>query len=653
MSHACASEVKGSPGDSGRCAGDKKRCDSFLTAPLPTRILFILMTLAGLGLVIYNTMGLSFNGFVFYDAQYYYLIFAIFGTIAFLFLPERKERIPWYDYLLAAVFFSITVYFSLNGKEITLVGWLPAPPFELFLGIIFLLLNLEACRRVAGISLPIVAVVFGLFPLVAHMAPGMFQGINYPFEQVVSFYSFGANGVLGVPADVLGGIMMGFLIFAGLLLATGAGQFFLDLSYALVGKYRGGPAKVGVFSSALFGMLTGGPVTTVAATGTIYIPDMKKVGYPAHYAGGLAAVASTGGALTPPVMGIVAFVMASMLNIPYAEVVVAAVIPSVLFYFGLLIQADLFAAKVDMKGMPAEETPSVKEVLKEGWHFIFVIVFLVWGLVIMKWETSTPFYASALVILLSFFNKKTRLTPKRIVNAVKEIGKLIAVTTAVILPVGMLVGSITITGVGASFTSGVIGMGGGNVVLIMLIGVVACFIMGMAGILVAAYVFLAVTLAPALVQAADLNPLAVHLFIMYYSILSMITPPVAGCSFVSAAIAGSPAMKTSFSSMKLGIVLYFIPWFFVFNPSLVLQGTLWEGIYLFIFCLVGIYFLAAGLEGYLHRVGRVDKLERLLLITCGFLIAVPQMTTTLIGLAVMALVLLKIGLKKRRLMMAA
>lgn len=618
--------------------------------PFAAKLLFLAGTLIGLFFVVIFLYGINIKSFTILDVQYYYILFGIFGSLSFLILPERKGAPRWYDYVLAALFLSINLYLIKNGHEIATVGWSYSSTFNMIVGVLFLGLSLEACRRAAGVALPIVALIFGAYPLIAHKAPGIFMGIPLNFNEAVSSYVFTNTGLLGVPAQVLGGIMMGFLIFAGLLMATGAGPFFLNISYSLMGRFRGGPAKVSVMAAGLFGSLSGGPATNVVATGTMTIPDMKKVGYPAHYAGGLNAAASTGGALMPPVMGVAAFVMASTLGVPYSVVISAAVIPSFLFYIGLLVQADIFAAKTGMRGMEPGSIPPAKETLRIGWPFIFVIAFLVFGLVIMKWEIRTPFYAAVLTILLSFIHKENRLNKIKILDAVYEIGKLIAITAAIMMPVGMIVGAITATGVGASFTSGVISLADGNVIIMLIIGVAVCYLMGMVGILVASYIFLSVTLCPVLVERG-FNEIAVHLFVMYYSTLSMITPPIAGASFIASAIGGGGAMKTSFASMKLGIVIYFIPFFFIFNPALILQGPILLTLVLFFFCIVGIVLIAAGLEGYAYGIGRVDWIDRILFIVGGFLIALPQYGTWQGALLVAAAVgkaLIQKRLRERR-----
>ncbi|MBW1887753.1 MAG: TRAP transporter large permease subunit, partial [Deltaproteobacteria bacterium] len=325
----------------------------------------------------------------------------------------------------------------------------------------------------------------------------------------------------------------------------------------------------------------------------------------------------------------------------------AAAVPSILFYFGLLVQADAYAAKVGMKGLPKEELPSFWRVLKKGWPFLFVLLFLVYGLLIMEWEFLTPFYASVVLILLSFVSSETRITYKKFYNAMLMVGMLVTRTLLIILPAGIVISAISVTGVGAAFTTGAVSLGGGNLVMVMIIGVLACYVMGMAGMLLTAYVFLAVTMAPAIIQIGGLNELAVHLFIMYYSMLSFITPPVAAGAFIGAAVAGASPLKTAITAMRLGIVIYFVPFFFVFNPALILQGPLFESLYLFIFCLIGILILSGGLEGYLVFVGRLAIWTRPILIVGGFMIALPGIRSTIIGAVISAVIICMILMMKK------
>ena len=341
----------------------------------------------------------------------------------------------------------------------------------------------------------------------------------------------------------------------------------------------------------------------------------------------------------PPVMGAAAFIMAEFLGIEYAVIIVAAAIPSIAYYLGLLMQVDAYAARSGLQGLPREELPSIRQTLKEGWPFIAVILFLIWGLLYMRWESRAPWFASGLMFFLSFARRETMMTPRRIVNTMVSIGNLVVRTTGIVIPMGFIVAGLTATGVSGSFTAGIIRLGGDNPFLILLLGVVTCYILGMAGLVTPAYIFLALTLAPAVLKVAPLNPLAIHLFIMYYAMLANITPPVAGGAFIAATMAGAHPMRTAWMAMRLGIVIYFIPFFFVFNPALVLQGSFLETIYLFALVIVGIVLIAGGFEGYLIKFGLVKWWARPLLVISGLLIGFPEWISTISG-AILALIVL-------------
>jgi len=615
--------------------------------PLPLRVYFLAAVAIGIVLSVYCVFGFRIKGFVFLNSGYYFLLFGIFISCVFLILPKNRKLL-WYDLVLSVVILAICLYFFSKANEIAMIGWSPASTFNLILGVIFLVIVLEGCRRASGsIAVPIVAILFGIYPLIASFFPGILCGIQYSFPRAVSFYVFSEDGVLGIPGRIMGNILIGFLILTGFLLASGAGKYFIDVALALLGKYRGGPAKVSILSSALFGMLSGSPGANVVGTGTFTIPAMKRTGYPPHYAGAVEACASTGGGIMPPVMGTVAFVMAAFIQVPYSTVVVAAIIPAILYYYGLMVQADVYAAKIGIKGLPKEEIPSLWGVLKKAWPLALVIVFLIWGLIFMRWENDTPYYATGLLLVLCFANRETMITPRKFIEGLYVTGRTITTIMNIILPAGIIIAAIKATGVGAAFTSGIVTVGGGNLYLIMLIGVAACYVMGMVGLLISAYIFLAMTLAPAMIQLGGLNVIAVHLFIVYYTLLSFITPPVASAAFVASAIAGAPAMKVGLTSMRLGIVLLFIPFFFVFKPALILQGSLLETIYLFALCLIGIAFLGAGLEGYLWKLGKIQIWTRVLIIIGGFLIALPEGFSSIAG-AVIVILTLVIALRRKR-----
>lgn len=600
----------------------------------PLRFIFYLFSGLSVLLAVDYLFSLGIGGFFPSEWQYYFLLIGLILPWVFLFLPFRKGRvgkIPWYDFTAALLVCGISIYFSLHALEMQFGLWSMYPSLlNLTLAIILNILVLESARRTGGPIFFVVCLVFATYPLIAPHMPGVLMGAIFEFPTLIGHLTFDCEGLLGIPMKVVGGILIGFLVFAGLLIRTGAGDFFLNLAMAVAGHTRGGAAKVAVIGSAFFGSLSGSIFSNIVGTGSITIPAMKQTGYPAHYAGAVEACSSTGGVLMPPVMGAAAFVMATFTDIPYATICVAAFIPSCLYYLGLLLQVDAYAARTGLKGLPREQLPKFWPTLKQGWHFVFVLIFLVWGLVYMRWAALTPFYASALLILLAMIRKDTRINKERLISLFEGVGKLLTESLGIILPLGLIVCGLVITGVAPAFTSGIIALSGGIPWVALLFGAVACYILGLVGMLTPAYIFLAMSLAPVLVMVG-FNVLAVHLFIIYYAMLSAITPPVAAGAFLASNIAGAPPMKTAFQAMRLGVVIYFVPFFFVFEPAFVLQGTLIDSLFYIPTCALGIVFLTGGIEGYLLGVGRASNLVRPLLIIAGCLIAFPDWKSKVIG----------------------
>lgn len=619
------------------------------------RYLFHLSTSLTVAIGIFYIFGFTIPGVSLMNWSYYYILMGLLLPFVFLFFPmfpgakHGVGKIPWYDFAAAVAAFGIAIYFSTIATEIDDMGWSMSPsPLLLFLGIILSALVLESARRTGGNVFCLVTLFFAAYPLFADLAPGALKGASFSFPATIGHHIYGAEGILGIPMKVIGEILIGFLLFAGLLIKTGAGDFFLKLAFALTGRFRGGPAKVSVISSGFFGSLSGSVFANIVGTGSVTIPAMKKAGFSPHFAGAVEACASTGGVLMPPVMGAVAFVMATLTDIPYGQICIAAFIPSFLYYLALLIQIDVYAARMGIQGLPKEQIPSFVVTIKEGWHFLIVLLFLIWGLLFLKWEAMTPFYASGLLILLSMVKKDTRIKSKeQIFSLLDEIGKLLVESVGIIAPLGLIISGLTITGMAAAFTAGIISLSQGIPFLTLLLGAGACYILGMVGLLTPAYIFLAVTLAPSLV-AVGFNLMAVHLFIMYYAMLSCITPPVAVGSFLAASLAGAPSMKTAWQSMRLGIVIYIIPLFFIYQPTLILQGgTIFEFLFHFITCLIGIFILSCGVEGYIYGVGKIGKGTRLLIFMSGLFIAAPIASVTLFGFVLSFLSYLILWYKKK------
>jgi TRAP transporter 4TM/12TM fusion protein len=632
--------------------------ESFKTAlgrydylPRPFKVIFIALVLVTIGLFTYNVFGWNFFGITIGETPYYYILYIVMLLPVFLVVPMRakdRNRLPWYDVVFGLVTSGLSLYFLLNLKAIEAGSW-HSPPNALVLGAatIMCILALESGRRIGKLPFLIICLIFGSYPLFAEQMPGVFYGISVTFPELMSKFAFSTIGILGIPAQVNGEILIGYLVFAGVMLASGAGRFFLDAALAVMGHFRGGPAKVAVISSALFGSLSGSAVSNVVATGSITIPAMKKLGYPGHYAGAIEACASTGGTIMPPVMGTIAFIMAAITDIEYSTIVVAAAIPAILYYFGLLVQVDGYAARNSLRGIPRDQLPSLRKALKTGWPFLFAFAALVVFLVYFHYGHRSPLMASAIMIGLSFINKETRLNLKRLEGLIASVGTLIMWTVAILLPVGLIVAGLTVTGTAANLVNAVVNLGQGNLILILLITAVACYLMGMIGMSLVPYLFMAVIMAPSVIKIGGLDPLAVHLFLVYYVIMTGITPPVAIVAFVSASLAGATPMKTAWTSLRLGIVLVFIPFFFVFNPALVMNGPPLEIITLFAFCLLGIWILTSGLEGYLLKIGRLGLWERPSLVVAGFLIALPGWIYTIAGTALTALVIAIILIRKK------
>jgi TRAP transporter 4TM/12TM fusion protein len=601
------------------------------------RWLVLGMSFAGVALAVVYIFGLA----PLLDVTYYFLLMACYLPIAFLFLPAHRneQRVGWLSYAPALATLGLTLFLSWKSPDLVYQTWVPAAhTWQLVVAAGLSLMILEAARRSGGMIFLGIVLVLGLYPVFADRMPELLWGPPTTLARTLAFNVYSSDALLGVVTRVVGEVIIGFLILAALMVATGAADFFLKLAMALMGKARGGPAKVSVLASGFFGSLSGSIFGNVVSTGAVTIPAMKRAGFPAHYAGALEACASTGGMLMPPVMGAVAFIMADFTNTQYGVIVLAALIPSLLFYFGLYCHVDGYAACNGMAGSRQEDLPSIRQTLKEGWPFLLVLAFLVWGLVVMQWERLTPFYAAGLLIAITFFKRELRLTWTRLREIVFETGKLLAETTALLLPASFILGGLMATGVAPSLTAALVQMGGSSVVPILLIGMAVCIIFGMLGLIVAAYLMLALTLAPALEQVGGLNTLAVHLFIAYYSVLAAITPPIALAAFLASRISGSDPIKTSMTAARLGIVIYFIPVFFLFEPALIFQGPLWRTAVWTMLNIAAIVMIAGASEGYMSGFGRLRTWARPVLFVAGLLIGFPNLITTTLGVAMLGVV---------------
>jgi TRAP transporter 4TM/12TM fusion protein len=423
-------------------------------------------------------------------------------------------------------------------------------------------------------------------------------------------------------------LVIGFLIFGVALQHSGGGKFFLNLAFALLGGVRGGAAKVSIFASGLMGSMSGSVITNVLTTGVMTIPAMRRTGFRPAYAGGVEACASTGGVLMPPVMGATAFIMATIIEVPYVDIAVAAIIPSALYFFGLFVQIDAAAARLNLEGLPREELPSLGRTLREGWYFVLAFTLLVFMLVYLRREALAPFYATAILIALNQIFPHNRWGRKQLLDFVVATGKLLTELTAILAAVGLIVGALSMTGMAGTLVNDLVFLAGGSVLVLLFMGALTSFIMGIGMTVTAAYIFLAIILAPALIQGG-LSPMAVHLFILYWGMMSYITPPVALGAFAAAALAQASPMRTGLEAMRLGSIIYFIPFFFVLEPALILDGP-WPDILLATAsAFLGIVLAAGALQGYLLVVGDLTRHAvmqwpiRALVLAAGLLVATP------------------------------
>jgi TRAP transporter 4TM/12TM fusion protein len=597
------------------------------------RWLLIVATVLSLVISIYQLFNLgSYGGFVPIDTQYFYALMAVLLPITFVVFPAHRgavEGMTWYDAVLAAAAFAINIYFLVYARDIVDLGWEYSSPDHIqYASMVLWVLVLEGCRRAGGLPVFLVAAVISMYPLYAEYVPYPFDSLNEPFGVTVGYHAVSSESIFGIPFRAFANLVIGFLLFGVALQHTGGGKFFLDLAFALLGHVRGGPAKVAIFASGLMGSMSGSVITNVLTTGAMTIPAMKRIGLKPHYAGGVEACASTGGVLMPPIMGATAFVMATYLEVPYSEIVIAAVIPSVLYFFGLFVQIDAYSARMGLKGLPAEELPTVRQALKEGWHYIFVFALLIWMLLVLQREALAPYYATVLLIAINQISRATRWDFSKFLDFIIGTGRLFVELAAILAGIGMIVGALSLTGKISTLATELLDAAGDSVMLLLLMGAVASFIMGIGVTVTVAYIILAITLGPALAQAG-LNPMAVHMFMLYWGMLSFITPPVALGAFAAASLARASPMRTGFEAMRLGSIIYFIPFFFVLNPALIMQGDVDVVLKVCLTALIGVVLLASSLQGYLVGIGSLATHRimqwpiRALILVGGLLFAAP------------------------------
>ena len=560
------------------------------------------------------------------ETQYFYALLGLLAPWAFILFPSKL----WVDWSLAIVFVAILAGFFITAEQALDEAWeFAAPDYVVYASIALWVMLLEALRRAAGWPLCLIAGAFSILPVVTEYMPGPLSGLPSTWAEAASYHLLSIESVFGLPFRAFADLVIGFVVFGVVLQHTGGGQFFLNLAFAILGGQRGGPAKVAIVSSGLMGSMSGSVVTNVLTTGQLTIPAMRKSGMAGEVAGGVEACASTGGVLLPPIMGSTAFVMATLLDIAYIDVAVAAALPAFLYFTSLYLQIDAYAGRENVLGLAEEDIPSLRKTIFEGWFYLGAFALLIFLLIFLQQESLAPYYATAALLVLNQFSPQHRLDLSGAVGLMYSVGKLLIELVVVLAGVGLIVGSLSLTGLSGTLVNDLLGMAGDDIGLLLFMGAVTSFILGIGMTVTAAYIFLAVVLAPALVSQ-NLDPLSVHLFILYWAMLSYITPPVALGAYAAASIAEANPLKTGFAAMRLGSVIYIIPFIFVLDAAFILQGPWQASAQVFGEAIVGVWLTCAGLQGYMAGLGRLDSpMVRVLVSLGGLAIAMPQLNWVL------------------------
>ena len=560
--------------------------------------------------------------------------------------PGQSENVPVPDILLACISLAAGAYMVLNGAELVTrwTGVDPLTPADWAVTATFVLLTLEVTRRTVGPVLLGIILVFIVYNFVGEYLPGYFGHRGSTMEVFLDRMVYTYDGIFGTPVGVACTYVFMFVLFGQVFNAAGGGNFFFRLAASIAGRMRGGPAKICVIASALYGTLSGSPVSDVVTTGSITIPLMKRLGYGETFSGAVAASACSGASILPPIMGTAAFLMVDVAGIPYIEIAIAATLPAIIYYFGLMMQVHYRAVLKGMRPI-SEDTDheSAWTVLKENWLYIIPIALLVTLIIQRVNPTVVGLLATASVIVISWLIPGHRMGIKELYEVIRKTGLGILTVANASAAAGMVIGGIMLTGLGGKFTSLVFAATGGQSGLCLSMVAIVCIILGMGVPTAPAYIIVATLGAPALMKAG-VPIIAAHMFVYFYAILSVITPPVCLAAFAGAAIAETNAMKTGVTAMKLGIVAFIIPFMFVFEPALLMQGSTTEIATAFASALIGVIGIASGMQNWL--LVRCRLWERALLLASGLMLIFPGLITDTIGLSSLLIVLFAQRLRK-------
>ncbi|HEY8392886.1 MAG TPA: TRAP transporter permease [Capillibacterium sp.] len=561
--------------------------------------------------------------------------------MAFVLYPAKKRAakesnyIPWYDLLLGLMGAACYFYYVANFADLSLKAT-RISQVDILVGAVGVLITAEVCRRVVGLPILVVAGAFVGYAFYA----------GYSLKRIVYTLFYTLDGVIGTPIGVCSTFIVLFIILGSFLEKTNIGAFFIEIANSIAGWATGGPAKVAVIASGLEGMYSGSSVANTVGSGSITIPVMKKAGYDKDFAAAVEAAASTGGQIMPPIMGAAAFLMAEMTGVRYSDIAVSAIFPAVLYFTGIFLMVHFEAKKTGLKGLPKEAIPSFfKLFLRKGYLFLPIVV-----LIVTMSIGYTPSRAACLAILaaivVSIFRKETRLDPKAFVDALENGAKNTIGVAAACSIAGIIVGVVSLTGIGLKLAEGLLFLSGGIDLIALFLTMIACLILGMGVPTTANYVIMATITAPIILKLIPETPvLAAHFFVFYFGVVADITPPVALAAYAGAAISGGNPIRTGVIATKLAITAFIIPYMFVLNPTMLLvNASFLQVIQFTLTSLIGMFAIAGGLEGYMHK--ELPMWQRILAVAAGILMIEPSLATDLIGIVIIAvIVVLQYGIK--------
>lgn len=548
-----------------------------------------------------------------------------------------RKKVAWYDWILVGISVAEPLYVFYRYDAFISTGF-KISTMDLVMGTLLVLLVLEATRRISGLALPILSVIFLVYGMYGRYIPGLFKHRGYSWSKIITYLTTDVYGIYGSSIKVAATYIVLFIIFGEIMNKCGMGQLFNDMASSIAGGTKGGPAKVGVIASGLLGMINGSAVACVVTTGAFTIPLMKKNRYSDEFAGAVVATSSVGGQLMPPIMGAAAFVMAETLGVKYSVIVKAAIIPAIVYYAGILFQVQLRATKDKMLGLPRDQLPQIGQVMKERGHLLIPIIFLVGMMFASGWTVlKIAFWTILLTIAVAQLRPISRMSLKDIYDAFAKAARSTVSVAISCACVGIIVGVVSLTGFALNIASAIISIGNSSLFLTLLFTMITCMVLGMGLPSIPSYLITATIAAPALIQLG-IPDLAAHMFCFYFAMFANLTPPVALASFAAAGISGGNPMKTGWVSVKLAIAGFIVPYMFVYNQGLLLTdvgllGALWVGVTAF----VGVFMIGVATEGFLHT--KVNFVVRVIAGINALMLISADTTSSIIGLALCAAII--------------